>query len=153
MRAKPRSLKEEATELNILGFLYRQAGKMQKALEYLNQALPIEQNENNQAAQAMTENTMGRVYTDLGQEEQSAGAVQPGAADLALAGNSAGPGSTLNNMGRAYNNLGRAGGSAEGPERMRCPSGTRSTAGAAEADDEQQGPHSQPGTAEGSEGA
>ena len=43
-----KSMKEEATELNILGFLYRQAGKMQKALDYLNQALPIEQKAGNQ---------------------------------------------------------------------------------------------------------
>ena len=66
-----KSLKEEATELNILGFLNRQAGKMQKALDYLNEALTIEQNGNNHAAQAMTESTMGRVYTDLGQEDKA----------------------------------------------------------------------------------
>jgi len=66
-----RSMKEEATELNVLGFLYRQAGKMQKALDCLNEALSIEQNGSNHAAQAMTENTMGRVYTDLGQEEKA----------------------------------------------------------------------------------
>jgi tetratricopeptide (TPR) repeat protein len=71
-------------------FLYRQAGKMQKALDYLNEALTIEQNGNNHAAQAMTQNTMGRVYTDLGQEDKALALFQPGAAGLALDGHSAG---------------------------------------------------------------
>src|ERR1035441_3017853 len=53
------SSKEETTELNLLGMLYRQAGKMQKALECLNEVLPIEQSAGNRAGQAMTENTMG----------------------------------------------------------------------------------------------
>ena len=66
-----KSFHEEATELNILGFLYRQAGLMQKALDYLNQALTIEQKGNNHAAQAMTQGAMGRVYTDLGQEDKA----------------------------------------------------------------------------------
>ena len=61
-----KSVREEATELNVLGTLYRQAGKMQKALERLNEALPMERDAGNQAAQAMTENTMGRVYTEIG---------------------------------------------------------------------------------------
>ena len=82
------SASEEATELNVLGFLYRQAGKMQKALQYLNDAMPIERNENNLAAQAMTENIMGRIYTDLGQEEQALDALPSGAAGMARAGSS-----------------------------------------------------------------
>ena len=80
------SIHEETTELNVLGFLYRQAGKMQKALEYLNEALPIEQNGSNQAAQAMTPEHHGQGVHGPGPGRQGAGAVQPSADGLALAG-------------------------------------------------------------------
>jgi hypothetical protein len=42
---------------------------MQKALDCLNEALTMEQNGGSRVTQAMTQNTMGRVYTDLGQED------------------------------------------------------------------------------------
>ncbi len=81
---------DEGFELISLGFLYRQAGDMQKALACLNEALPIEQKANNEAAQAMTKNNMGRVYSDLGQEDEGAGAVQRGVGHVAQAGDTAG---------------------------------------------------------------
>jgi len=102
-----RSMKEEATELNVLGFLYRQAGKMQKALDCLNEALSIEQNGSNHAAQAMTENTMGRVYTDLGQEEKALALFNQALPVWRSLGVRQAEALTLNNMGRAYNNLGQ----------------------------------------------
>jgi CHAT domain-containing protein len=101
------STKEETTELNLLGMLYRQAGKMQKALECLNEALPIEQSAGNRAGQAMTENTMGRVYTDLGQEEKALALFDQALAvwrDLGLRQVQA---NTLNYIGKAHNNLGQ----------------------------------------------
>lgn len=57
--------------LIILGYLYRQAGDMQKGLGDLNEALSIEQSVNNKAAQALAMSTMGRIYTDLGQENRA----------------------------------------------------------------------------------
>jgi tetratricopeptide (TPR) repeat protein len=77
-----RRVSDEGFELIVLGYLYRQAGQMQKALNCLNEALSIEQNAGNQAAQAMAQNTMGRVYSDLG-------AVRPDVAHLAQPGDSA----------------------------------------------------------------
>ncbi|MGA3264279.1 MAG: tetratricopeptide repeat protein, partial [Terracidiphilus sp.] len=102
-----KSLKEEATELNILGFLCRQAGKMRDALNYLNEALTIQQNGNNHAAQAMTENTLGRVYTDLGQEDKALALFNQALTVWRSLGIKQAIALTLNNMGRAYNNLGR----------------------------------------------
>jgi CHAT domain-containing protein len=102
-----KNMREEATELNILGFLYRQAGQMQKALDCLNQALPIEQNEGNKAAQAMTQNTMGRVYTDLGQEDKALALFNQALTIWRSLGIRQAQAITLNNMGRAYNNLGQ----------------------------------------------
>src|ERR1035438_1892260 len=59
---------DEGVQLITLGYLYRQAGKMQKSLDCLNEALPIEQKAGNQGAQGMVQNILGRVYTDLGEE-------------------------------------------------------------------------------------
>jgi CHAT domain-containing protein len=44
---------------------------VQKAPDDLNQALPIEQDTNNRAAQAMTQNTMGRVYAEQGEKNKA----------------------------------------------------------------------------------
>ena len=102
-----KSGREEATELNVLGFLYRQSGKMQKALECLNDALPIEQNENNQAAQAMTQNIMGRVYTDLGQEDKALALFNQALTNWCALGIRMAEASTLNYRAKAYDNLGQ----------------------------------------------
>ncbi|MGA3070707.1 MAG: tetratricopeptide repeat protein, partial [Terracidiphilus sp.] len=102
-----KSTKEETTELNLLGMLYRQAGKMQKALECLNEALPIEQSSGNRAGQAMTENTMGRVYTDLGQEEKALALFDQALAVWRELGLRQVEANTLNYIGKAHNNLGQ----------------------------------------------
>ena len=57
--------------LNLLASVYRESGQLQKALDCLNEALPIEQKANSAMGQAMTFNTMGQVYTDLGQEDKA----------------------------------------------------------------------------------
>ena len=99
--------KDEGIELITLGYLYRQAGKMQKALECLNEALPIEKNAGNELAQALTLNTMGRVYTDLGQEDKAMALFDQALPMWRALGVPQGEANTLNNMGRAYDNLGQ----------------------------------------------
>ena len=101
------SLREEATELNFLGMMYRQAGKPQKALEDLNAVLPIEQRAGNQAAQAMTENTMGRVYTDLGQEDKALALFNQALPVWRTLRIRQAEANTLNYMGKSYDNLGQ----------------------------------------------
>ena len=96
-----------ATELNVLGLLYRQAGKMQKALDCLNEALPIEQKENNQAAQAMTQNIMGRVYTDMGQEDKALELFSKALPVWSSLGLRQAEANTLNYIAKAYGNLGK----------------------------------------------
>src|SRR5208282_3906778 len=111
--------KDEVVELNLLATLYRQSGQVQKALDYCNQALPIEQRLRYHTGAALTKDTIGRIYTDMGEEQK--------ALDLfnetlpfwesrhnfrraALVGEGRlfklGKASTLNNLGRVYNNLG-----------------------------------------------
>jgi len=96
-----------ATELNVLGLLYRQAGNMQKALDCLNEALPIEQKENNQAAQAMTQNIMGRVYTDMGQEDKALELFSKALPVWSSMGLRQAEANTLNYIAKAYDNLGK----------------------------------------------
>jgi CHAT domain-containing protein len=98
---------DEGLELIILGYLYRQAGEMQKALGDLNEALAIEQSTGNRAAQAMTQNTMGRVYAEQGEENKALALFRQALliwTSLSLRQAAA---ITLNNIGNAYNNLGQ----------------------------------------------
>lgn len=99
--------KDLVLELIALGYLYREAGQMQDALDCLNEALPIEQKAGNAVSQAMTLNTLGRVYTDLGQEEKGLAFFEQALPMWRSAGISQGEANALTSMGRAYNNLGR----------------------------------------------
>jgi CHAT domain-containing protein len=94
------------TELNILGGLYRQSGQLQKALEDLNEALPIEQQANSLLGQATTLMTMGRVYTDLGQEDKALALLNQTLSMWRTLGSRSGEAATLSYIGKVYNNLG-----------------------------------------------
>lgn len=98
---------DEGFELITLGYLYRQAGQMQKALERLNEALAIEQKTGNQPGQAMTQNTLGRVYSDLGQQDKALGLFNEALAIWVNLRIEPAEANTLNNIGRANNDLGR----------------------------------------------
>jgi CHAT domain-containing protein len=102
-----RHAKEEGFELIILGNLYRQSGQMQKALDCLNQALPIEQNTDNRAAQAMTLNTTGRVYAEQGEETKALDLFRQALAIWMALDFREAAAITLNNIGNADNNLGQ----------------------------------------------
>jgi CHAT domain-containing protein/Tfp pilus assembly protein PilF len=98
---------DEGFELITLGYLYRQAGQMQKALARLNEAFQIEQREDNQPGQAMARNTMGRVYSDLGQQEKALPLFNEALAVWRRLRIRPAEANTLNNIGRAYNDLGQ----------------------------------------------
>ena len=102
-----RRVSDEGFELITLGYLYRQAGQMQKALERLKEALQIEQRADNQAGQAMTQNTMGRVYSDLGQQDKALALFDETLVIWRKLRIRPAEANTLNNIGRAYNDLGR----------------------------------------------
>lgn len=99
--------RQVGADLIALGYLYRQAGKMQKSLAYLNEALSIEQSLHSPAGQVSALSLLGRVYTDLGQEEKAIELLNQA---LSLCGSEtmrSREAEVLNNRGRAYNNLGR----------------------------------------------
>lgn len=94
------------TELNILGGLYRLSGQLQKALDDLNEALPIEQQANNLYGQATTLMTMGRVYSDMGQEDKALADLNQALPMWRTLGGHSGEAATLSYIGKVYNNLG-----------------------------------------------
>ena len=109
----------EAMELNTLAGLYREAGNLQKALDYCNQALALEQSAGFHPGEMITKNTMGRIYTDLGQEQKALDLLNESLSYWQSGQNrrraafvhqehafTMGEASTLSNMGRVYNNLG-----------------------------------------------
>jgi len=102
-----KNTRETGAELIALGYLYRQSGKVQKALECLNEALSIEQSLHSPVGQAGALNMLGRVYTDLGQEEKAIDLLNQALSLCRSAGMRSCEANALNNLGRANNSLGR----------------------------------------------
>ncbi len=96
--------RSEATELNTLANLYREAGDPQKGLDYCAQALSIE---TSKGQQAQSKNVEGRILTDLGQEQKALDLFNEILPVWQQVNSVAGEASTLNNMGRVYNDLGQ----------------------------------------------
>ena len=96
--------RNEATELNLLANLYREAGDPQKGLDYCAQALSIETSKGHQA---QSKNVEGRILTDLGQEQKALDLFTEILPIWAQISSQLGEASTLNNMGRVYNDLGQ----------------------------------------------
>jgi CHAT domain-containing protein/predicted negative regulator of RcsB-dependent stress response len=94
------------TELNILGSLYRTSGQLQKALDDLNEALPVEQQANSLLGQGTTLMTMGRVYSDMGQEDKALAQLNQALSMWRALGSRSGEAATLSYIGKVYNNLG-----------------------------------------------
>ena len=93
--------------LNLLASVYRESGQLQKALDCLNEALPIEQTSNGVMGQAMTFNTMGQVYTDLGQEDKALSYLNQALPLWQTAGQRTGEANALTFIGRVYESLGQ----------------------------------------------
>jgi len=99
--------RDEVTEINTLGGLYRQTGKTQKALEYYDQAMAIERKSHNRAGEALTFDNIGRVYTDLGQEQKALDYFNQALPIWRELRSHRGEALTLNNIGRAYSDMGQ----------------------------------------------
>ena len=57
-------------DLNNIGGVYDSLGEKQKALDYYNQALPIERAVGNRSGEARTLNNIGLVYDSLGESKR-----------------------------------------------------------------------------------
>jgi CHAT domain-containing protein len=99
--------RDEVTELNALGALYRQTGKTQKALDYYTEAMAVEQKSHNRTSEALTLDNMGRVYTDLGQEQKALDLFNQALPIWRESKSRRGEALTLNNIGRVYSDMGQ----------------------------------------------
>jgi tetratricopeptide (TPR) repeat protein len=104
---RAKSIKEEASELTSLGTLHRQAGEMQKALEYFNQTLEIWRRAGSHNGEALALNDIGRVYADLGQDQKALDFYNQALPLWRESGNRRGEALTLNNMGKTYSDMGQ----------------------------------------------
>jgi tetratricopeptide (TPR) repeat protein len=98
------NIRATLTELNILGSLYRTSGQLQKALDDLNEALPIEQQANSVLGQGTTLMTMGRVYSDMGQEDKALALLNQALSMWRTLGSRSGEAAALSYIGKVYNN-------------------------------------------------
>ncbi len=57
--------------LNVLGWVYNSVGETQKALDYYNQALPIQRSVGDRRAEAVTLYNTGKVYYSLGETQKA----------------------------------------------------------------------------------
>jgi CHAT domain-containing protein len=102
-----KDIRQVVTQLNILASLYRGAGQLQKALDCLNEALPIEQKYSSLFGQATSLGTMGRVYTDMGEEDKALAALNQALPLWRALSARSGEAETLSSIGKVYNNLGQ----------------------------------------------
>jgi CHAT domain-containing protein/tetratricopeptide (TPR) repeat protein len=97
-----RDLRSQASELNTLGWLYHQAGDPMKGIDDCNLALGIERLP---TSIAVTHNILGRIYTDLGDEQRAFDLYNQALPVFRQTGDRKHEAEVLNNMGRTYNNL------------------------------------------------
>ncbi|MBH8575823.1 tetratricopeptide repeat protein [Nostocaceae cyanobacterium CENA369] len=99
-------LAHQALTLTVIGKVYDNLGEKQKALEYLNQALPIERAVGDKSMEASTLNNLGAVYSDIGEKQKALEYLNQALSLKRAVGDKSGEASTLNNLGKVYNDLG-----------------------------------------------
>jgi CHAT domain-containing protein len=103
---RSKSVKDEGTELNELGVLYRQTGQPQKALDCLNEELQLWRRVNSHNGEALALDAIGRVYADLGQDEKALDFYNQALPLWRDSHNRRGEGITLSNQCHTYDDKG-----------------------------------------------
>jgi CHAT domain-containing protein/Tfp pilus assembly protein PilF len=93
--------------LSNIGSLYNTLGQNQKALEYLEKALPIRKAVGDRPGEATTLAKIGRVYSDLGQKQKALYFYQDALSIQEEVGNRSGEATILSNIGAVYSALGQ----------------------------------------------
>jgi tetratricopeptide (TPR) repeat protein len=81
-------------------------GEEQKALDYYNQALPLERAVGDRATEAETLSRIGKVYADLAERQKALDYYNQGLLLRRAVGDRNGEGTTLSNIGALYADLG-----------------------------------------------
>jgi CHAT domain-containing protein/tetratricopeptide (TPR) repeat protein len=96
-----------AIDLNNIGFLYDALGQKQKALEFFQEALPIQKELGDRVEESTTLNNIGSLYSALGQKQKALEYYQKALPIDQAVGDRAGEATTLNNIGLVYFALGQ----------------------------------------------
>ncbi|MFZ0819580.1 MAG: tetratricopeptide repeat protein [Candidatus Acidiferrales bacterium] len=97
----------EALSLYSIGEVYRDLWENQKALDYFNQALPLERAVGDHAGEATTLNDVGFVYTHMGDKQKALDYYNQALPLRRAVGDRLGEARTLNNIGLIYSDLGQ----------------------------------------------
>ncbi len=96
----------EAETLNNISLVYKDLGEKQKALEYLNQALPLVRVVGNKNGEAGILNNIGLVYSGLGENQKALNYYNQALLLRRDVGDKSGEATTLHNIGAVYYYLG-----------------------------------------------
>ncbi|MBU7581766.1 MAG: tetratricopeptide repeat protein [Nostoc sp. TH1S01] len=103
---KTGNIKQQATTLNELGFIYNALGDKQQALVFFNQSLSLREQVKDIAGQAVTLNNIGGVYDALGDKKKALAYYNQSLPLSQQLGDQIWQAITLNNIGNVYNALG-----------------------------------------------
>ncbi len=98
--------KEQAVNLLGIGRIYSDLGEKQKALQYLNQALPLIRAVVDRVGEATILTNIGVVYDDLGEKQKALQYLNQALPLLRAVGNKVIEAATLDNIGTVYSRLG-----------------------------------------------
>jgi tetratricopeptide (TPR) repeat protein len=98
---------QRARVYNNLGVTYRLLGRMEQALDYLEQALHMYQEGGNRSGEARTLNDLGRVYGEMGNRERARSDFETALRICQEQGDQQIEGSALNNLGWVFIVLGQ----------------------------------------------
>ncbi|MDT4967577.1 MAG: hypothetical protein QOJ64_2314, partial [Acidobacteriota bacterium] len=96
----------EAVTLNNIGGVYDALGEKQKALDFLNLALPLFRAVGDRRGESATLNNIGRVYDGLGEKQKALDFYNLALPLRRAVGDRSGEAVTLNNIGGVYKDLG-----------------------------------------------
>ncbi len=96
----------EATTLNNLGMVYADLGDQRKALDFYEQALPLQRQVGDRGGEATTLNSLGVVYADLGDQRKALDFYEQALPLQRQVGDRGGEATTLSNIGRVHSDLG-----------------------------------------------
>ncbi|NES87558.1 MAG: CHAT domain-containing protein, partial [Moorea sp. SIO2B7] len=97
----------EAITLNNIGRVYDDLGEKQRALEYLQQALPLNRAVGDRTGEATTLNNIGRVYDNLGEKQKALEYLQKALPISQAVGDRATEAIILAGFGKVYSDLGK----------------------------------------------
>ena len=97
----------EASTLSTLGRVYNNLGDKQKALDYLNRAMPVWQMTGNSSGQANTLDSIGRAYSDMGDGMKAIDYFNRAMPLWAADGDLGGEALALNDLGPAWAGVGQ----------------------------------------------